>query len=94
MAWNDLVTWEQDQLVTASDLNEQLRDNLLVLVTPIEVASGKILDISSSTFASLDGTALTGIAKTGSANTLSAKNDFNSGSGRVVLPVGADKWAT
>lgn len=27
-------------------------------------------------------------------NTFSGENDFNSGSGRVVFPVGADRWAT
>jgi hypothetical protein len=94
MAWTTPVEWIADQLVTAADLNEQIRDNLLILVTPLTTASGKITDLSSTTLESLDGTNLTGLAKTASANTLTATNDFNSGSGRVVIPVGTDKWAT
>lgn len=32
--WTPPITWTVDQLVTNSDLNEQLRDNLLYLLTP------------------------------------------------------------
>lgn len=95
MAWTSPATWTFEQLVTESDLNVQLRDNLLILKTPMN-DSGKIHAISSTYFVDLSGTNLTGIAKLASANTYTAgNNNFNGGSGvRVILPVGTDKWAT
>lgn len=95
MAWTAPRTWVAGELVTEAHLNEQLRDNQLLLKTSLD-SNGKITAISSSYFASLDGTNLTGVAKTGSANTFSSGvQNFNGGaSTRVVLPVGSDKWGT
>jgi hypothetical protein len=56
-------------------------------------ASGKITAISATYFASLDGSNITGVVKTALANTYTAVNNFGGASGRIVLPVGADKWA-
>ena len=95
MAWTAPRDWSGGELVTQTHLNEQIRDNLTVLKTSITDA-GKIVAISASYFASLDGTNLTGVAKTGSANTFTAGvQNFNGGATvRVILPVGADKWGT
>jgi hypothetical protein len=93
MAWTTPSDWTADQLVTADDLNAQIRDNENILATALDTSTGKIASLSSATLADLSGTNLTGLAKTASANTLTATNNFNSGSGRVVIPVGTDKWA-
>ena len=34
MAWNTPLTWDTGRLVTANDLNRQIRDNLLYLKSP------------------------------------------------------------
>jgi len=94
MPWHEPITWLFQQLVTERDLNEQIRDNLRVLKAPID-DNGKIKALSPETVASLDGSALTGVAKTGAGNSFGAGvQDFNgSAETRVVLPVGPDKWA-
>lgn len=94
--WTPPVTWLADQLVKQDDLNQQIRDNLTILAVPIDTTTGKIQAISSTYFASLDGSNLTGIARLAGTNTYtSGKQDFNGGaSTRLALPVGADKWAT
>ena len=95
MAWTPPKTWVAGELVTETMLNEQVRDNQLILKTSLD-ANGKLIQISSSYVADLSGANLTGIAKLASGNTHTAgKQDFNGGSTvRVVIPVGADKWAT
>jgi len=93
MAWTTPVTWAIGQLVTASDMNAQVRDNLNHLKVLVD-NDGKIPALSSTYLGNLDGTNLTGLARLASLNTYSGVNNFNSGSGRVVLPVGVDKWAT
>jgi hypothetical protein len=95
MAWTTPRTWAIGQLVSAADLNEQIRDNfshLKILVND----DGKIPAISSTYIADLSGTNLTGIVKLAANNDHTAGvNDFGAGAGgRIVLPVGADKWAT
>lgn len=93
MAWTAPRTWVAGELVTEDNLNEQLRDNLNILKVAVD-SNGKITAISSDYFASLDGTNLTGLAKIAAANDFSAgKQNFNAGTAKVVLPVGADKWA-
>jgi trehalose/maltose hydrolase-like predicted phosphorylase len=95
MAWTTPRTWVADQLVNASALNLDLRDNLNILKVPIDTATGKIVAIDSTRFASLDGSSIVGIGKLSANNAWSAKNDFNAQSTtRVVLPVGVGKWAT
>ena len=94
MAWTTPRTWAAGALVTADDLNEQVRDNLDVLKTSID-SSGKLKALDSAGVADLSGTNLTGVAKTAGANTYAGKQDFNSGATvRLVLPVGPRKWAT
>jgi hypothetical protein len=96
MAWTTPRTWLAGELVKEVDLNAQLRDNLNVLATAINTANGKIAGLSGTYLDNLDGTALTGIAKIAGPNTFTGGvHDFNGGAGaRLVLPVGADKWAT
>ena len=96
MVWTAPITWVADQLVKQDDLNEQIRDNLLILATAINTATGKIPAISSTYFADLSGANLTGVATLAGTNTFSTgKQDFNGGAAtRIALPVGADKWAT
>jgi hypothetical protein len=94
MAWTTPRTWVAGELVHENDLNVHVRDNLLLLKTPIS-DSGQIIAINATFFESLDGTALTGVGKLATANdfTVGTQN-FNAGaSTRVVLPVGVDKWA-
>jgi hypothetical protein len=95
MAWTTPRTWLAGELVKEGDLNAQIRDNELILKTALN-DSGKIIAISATYFADLSGANLTGVVKTASANTYTAGvNSFNGGSTvRVILPVGADKWAT
>jgi len=95
MAWTTPRTWVTQELVTVANLNEQIRDNMLLLKTSID-ASGKLTALSATYVADLSGSNLTGIARTAAASTYTAgKQNFNGGATvRVVLPVGADKWAT
>jgi hypothetical protein len=81
------------EIVTSPQFNEQIRDNLTVLKTPFD-NSGKVAEISTTYFASVDGTSLTDVAKVGSANTFTTGNtNFNAGSGtRLVAPVGTDRF--
>lgn len=95
MAWTTPRTWNIGDLVTDARLNEQLRDNMLVLKTGLTDA-GKIIAISAAYFDDLSGAQLGGVAKT-AVNTDYAAGiqNFNGGVGaRLVLPTGADKWAT
>jgi len=95
MAWTTPITWIPEQLVSAADLNAQLRDNLLVLKTPID-NNGKIVALSSTYLADLSGANLTGVAKLAANNDFTAgTHNYNGGSGtRLVVPVGSSKWAT
>jgi hypothetical protein len=95
MAWTTPKSWTIGQLVAAADLNEQVRDNFTFLKL-IQDDTGKIPAISSTYFASLSGANITGIVKLASANDFTAGvQNFNGGATtRLVLPVGADKWAS
>jgi hypothetical protein len=61
-AWTTPATWAVDQLVTASDLNTHLRDNLNALKTPpsahYECNEGSDYALTSTSFANVDGTHL------------------------------------
>jgi hypothetical protein len=96
VAWTTPKTWTLGQLVNAADLNEQIRDNMLHLSLIVDTATGKIPAISSTYFADLSGANLTGVSKLAANDDFTAGNhNFNGGAlTRVVLPVGADKWAT
>lgn len=95
MAWTAPRTWSVGQLVAAAELNEQIRDNLAHLKLALDSA-GKIVALSSTYLADLSGANLTGVAKLAADNDYTAGvQDFSAGSTtRVVLPIGADKWAT
>lgn len=95
MAWHAPADWTAESLVTETKMNEQVRDNLTVLAVAIDTGTGKIAGISSTYFASLDGTNLTGVAKLAADNSFTAgTHDFGAGAAtRLRLPVGADKWA-
>ncbi len=61
-AWATPVTWGVDQLVTASDLNAQLRDNLNALKTPpsthYELNESSDYTTSQTSFVDVDSTKL------------------------------------
>ena len=61
-AWTTPATWGVDQLVTASDLNTQLRDNLNTLKTPpsahYELNESSDYTTSSASFVDVDATNL------------------------------------
>jgi len=93
MAWTTPKTWLAGELVTETSLNTYIRDNQDILKTPID-NTGKIIALSSSYVADLDGSALTGIPTLSGDNAWTGENDFDQTGGRVVLPVGTDQWAT
>lgn len=95
MAWTTPRTWVAGELVTESILNEQIRDNFNILTTSID-DTGKIVALNGSYLADLSGASLTGLAKLASGNTFTAGvHNFNGGTTtRLILPVGANKWAT
>ena len=95
MAWVTPKSWTLGELVSASDLNDQIRDNMNHLKLIVN-DSGKIPALSSTYFSNLSGTNLTGVAKLAANNDFSAGvQDFGAGAGtRLVLPTGADRWAT
>ena len=93
MAWTTPKNWLAGELVTETLLNAQIRDNLLILKTPIN-DSGKLIALSSSYVADLSAASLTGIPLLAGDNAWTGENDFSASGGRVVLPVGADLWAT
>jgi hypothetical protein len=94
MAWVTPRIWSIGQLVTAADLNEQVRDNFIFLKSLVN-DDGKIPAISSTYFATLDGTNLTGVVHLHTANTITdGVQNFNGGSTvRLIIPVGVNKWA-
>ncbi len=104
MAWTAPHTWAPHDLANAGapgvdpdhSLNVQLRDNLLLLATPITTATGKIAGLTASEWDSLSGTGLTDVGILAAANGYTAgTNNFNGGATvRLVIPVGADKWGT
>jgi hypothetical protein len=104
MAWTAPHTWITNDLANEGDpganpevsLNIQLRDNQLLLVTPITTATGKIAALNCDYWTTLSGAAVTGVAYLGIACNFTGVQNFNSGAGtvRFVAPVGTDKWAT
>jgi len=72
--------------------NFHIRDNMRILVTAYDTISGRFQALSATYLASLSGANLTGVQLTASANAMTAKNNYNSGSGRVVMPAGANKY--
>jgi len=95
MAWSSPRTWTDGLLVGADDLNVDLRDNLNHLKVAID-NNGKLTALSSTYLADLSGVNLTGVLRLAADNDFTAGDQsFNAGaSTRLVLPVGADRWAT
>ena len=95
MAWIAPKSWSIGELVSAEDLNEQVRDNMTHLKLIVN-NSGKIPALSSTYLANMSGSNLTGVAKLAANNDFSAGvQDFGAGAGtRLVLPTGANLWAT
>jgi hypothetical protein len=64
MTWNTPITWQVDQLVTETDLNEQVRDNLLYLKQRVDTppqgfyigSSASDYVTSSTVFTDIDST--------------------------------------
>jgi hypothetical protein len=92
MAWTVPRTWVEGEVPTAAIFNTHIRDNIALLKTPLSDA-GRVIAIDFSRFASLSGTALTGVTLLGSANAYSAGRTRFTGTARFRLPVGADKFA-
>ena len=94
MAWTTPRTWTIGQLVAADALNTDVRDNLNHLKLLVDV-DGRIPQLSSTYLADLSGTNLTGVLLLAANNDFTAgTQNFNGGAGtRLVVPVGADKWA-
>ncbi len=95
MAWTAPKTWTVGELVSAADMNVQLRDNLNHLKLIVN-DDGKIPELSSTYLSNLSGANLTGVAQlAGNNDYTSGVNNFGAGAGaRLRLPVGADLWAT
>lgn len=91
MAWTAPRTWVASEVVTAAILNTHLKDNLAVLKTGRD-ATGRITDISSTTFASLSGLNITGLAVVASGNAFTGGRHRHQAASRVRVPVGTDKW--
>ena len=95
MVWSPPKTWVAGELATETNLNQDIRDNQLILKTSLD-ANGKLVALTSTYLANLSGADLTGLAKLAAASTYTAGvQNFNGGTTvRVILPVGADKWGT
>lgn len=91
MVWISPRTWTDGEVVTAALFNSYLRDNQLVLKTTRN-AAGRLSGLSSATLADLSSANVTGVAKPGGANSFTAGTTQMTGTARVVLPVGADKY--
>jgi hypothetical protein len=90
MGWTAPRTWTDTEVVTFTMLNQQLRDDQLVLKTSRDNV-GRIAALSAATLADLSAANLTGLARlTGSAFT-AGRHRFQ-GDARIVVPVGADKY--
>jgi hypothetical protein len=83
------------ELVKENDLNVHIRDNMLVLKTPLTDA-GKLISLSSTYVDNLSGANLTGVIKSAQANDYTAGiQNFNAGATtRFVAPIGSDLWGT
>ena len=94
MSWTPLRTWVNGEVPTSGYFNAQIGGNFGVLAISRDTTSGKIAAISSTYFASLVGTNLTGVALLAVSNSFTGgTHDFNAGTAtRFVIPVGADKY--
>jgi hypothetical protein len=79
---------------SALSFNVQIRDNFNLLAIARDATRAKFGALASTYLADLSGTNLTGMVKIASDNTITAKNNYDatSGSGRLVIPAGANKY--
>ncbi len=95
MAWTTPKTWSVDELLTAADLNEQLRDNMNALKSPpsAEYTLNEASDYSTSstTFVDVDGTNLALTVNTNGGDVMVHFHGvINSSGNRVYLDVDVD----
>lgn len=98
MTWSAPATWTTDQVVTAADLNQELRDNLIALKDPpsdnYELNEGADDTTSSTSFGDVDATnfALTIITTGGDVmvNLAGASIDNATGSARTFFDIDVD----
>jgi len=82
MAWTTPITWVASVIYDETDLNQQIRDNMEVIKFSRNDA-GKIHALTSTYFASLDASTITGINDFNTSNAWNMKNDFSGGNARV-----------
>lgn len=91
MAWTAPRTWVASENTTAVLFNAHLRDNP-DFIKDVMNDVGKFLGITSAYLEDLDGTNVAGLIQPTDDNDHEGVNNFNNSGGRVVIPVGADKY--
>lgn len=91
VTWTVPRTWVHGEVVTATMLNEQLRDNESVIKVSRNDL-GRVSALNSSTVADLSAANLTGLAVPGAGNTFTTGKTRLRGAARFQFPVGADRW--
>ena len=89
--WRTPITWSVGQLVTATNLNEQVRDNLEFLKTPptalYNVNQGSDYTTTSTSFADVDATNLALTITTAGGDVLIGFMGYAGGTARVYFDV-------
>jgi hypothetical protein len=92
--WHQPATWTVGQLVTATNLNEQLRDNLEFLKTPptslYNLNQASDYTTTSTSFVDVDATNLSLTIVTAGGDVLITFMGFGGSSGRIYLDVAID----
>lgn len=92
--WRQPVTWSVGQLVTATNLNEQLRDNLEFLKTPptalYTVNQASDYTTTSTSFVDVDATNLSLTIATAGGDVLIVFMGYGGGTARLYLDVAID----
>jgi hypothetical protein len=92
--WHTPASWSVGQLVTATNLNEQLRDNLEFLKTPptalYNVNQGSDYTTTSTSFVDVDATNLSLTITTAGGDVLIAFMGFTGGTSRAYYDVAID----
>jgi len=92
MSWTTPRTWVDGEVTTAAQFDAHIRDNLTVLKVTRN-AEGRLIELSSTTIEDLTAPDK-GMAGVGSNNNFTGGSTKFSGAGRLVLPVGADKYVS
>jgi hypothetical protein len=92
--WHTPATWTVGQLVTATNLNEQLRDNLEFLKTPptslYNLNQGSDYTTTSTSFVDVDATNLSLTINTAGGDVLIVFLGFGAGSARLYFDIAID----